>query len=766
MLVLNSKTRQDSPAERRDRAYRLYQAGDAVAAEEICRQLLKNDPWHAEAVYLLAVIALDSGYTDESYAGFRQAAQIAPGNHVFVNALGEAHQTRRRAEDAMACFRRAIALRPEYERAHNNLGLLWHEQGEFVAAAACFTEAVRLNPRYAIAHNNLGAALQAQDRFVEAIAHFQQALTLRPEYAEAHFNMGTALQAQGDSIGASASLQEAIRIRPSYAKAHFHLGQVFALCRRDYDALACYETALRLQPDNAEMLLRMVDLLVLKKDWTAVLAALEKAYDLKPDDPGAFASLFQGKQLVCDWRNYHADLERLWTESEVRLAKGESTAVSPFQALSLPWPLPRIAAIARSYSDGWVRQNRKQNLSLDISHPTATARDGRLRVGYLSGDFCDHPIGHLLHGFFGSHDREGFEIFAYSFGPNDDSPYRRRISAECEHFVDVSLLSYPDIARRIAADGIHILVDLMGHTGVNRLGAIAMRPAPIQVSFLGMLGTTGADFIDYLITDPIVTPPEFAPAFTEQFVTLPSSYLIAEPEPVALGAQITRRALGLPEDGFVYSSFNSAYKFEPGTFDVWMRILSRVPGSVLWLCSPGPVVEANLRREARARGVDAERLVFASFVPRPEHVRRHQAADLFLDTLLYNAAATASLSLQAGLPVLTCLGDTFASRVGASLLTTVGFPELIAEDKVAYERIAIELAQNPEDLRRLRLRLAATIEHSPLFDRPRFVRNLESAYRQMWENHAAGLSSGPINVVDHFDRTDYHLLGPTSQRTQ
>src|SRR5271166_1972739 len=291
--------------------------------------------------------------------------------------------------------------------------------------------------------------------------------------------------------------------------------------------------------------------------------------------------------------------------------------------------------------------------------------------------------------------------------------------------------------------------------GVHRLGAVAMRPAPIQVSFLDMLGTTGADFIDYLIADPIVTPPEFAPAFTEQLVMLPSSYLIAEPEAVAPSVRVSRRALGLLDDGFVYYRFNSAYKIEPGLFDVWVRILSAVPGSVLWLYSTGRVVEENLSREARARGVAPERLVFA-LVPRPEHVRRHQAADLFLDGLLYNAAATASLSLQAGLPVLTCLGDTFASRVGASLLTAVGLPELIARDKVNYERIAIELARNPEDLRQLRGRLAATMKTSPLFDTPRFVHNLESAYQEMWDNHAAGHLPRPIKVIDDFDQSKPH----------
>ena len=742
--------------ELRERAYRLYQAGNAVAAEEICRQLLARDPRHAEAVYLLGVISLDSGHTEESHARFSQAALLAPDNAVFVNALGESHLAHGRSADAMACFRQAIALRPGYERAHNNLGLWLHARGELAAAGACFTEAIRLNPRYATAHNNLGAVLQAEGRFDAAVAHFQQALKARPDYAEAHFNTGSALQSRGDPAGAAASFKEAIRIRPSYARAYFHLGQVHELFRRDYDAQACYEAAVRLQPEAAEMQRRLGDLLVIKKDWPAALVALEKAVALKPDDPESFASLFWARQQVCDWRAYDAGLERLWADAEKRLATRGTTAVIPFQALTLPWPLPRLLAVARSHCDAWVLQNRLQGLSLEVSHPNTRTRTGRLRVGYLSADFCDHPISHLIHGFFGRHDRERFEIFAYAFGSEDDSPYRRRIIAECEHFVEVAPLSYPDIARRIAADGIHILVDLMGHTGVHRLGAVAMRPAPIQVSFLGMLGTMGASFIDYLITDPIVTPPEFAPAFTEQFVMLPSSYLIAEPEPVAPSVRVSRRALGLPDDRFVYCSFNSAFKIEPGLFDVWMRILSAVPGSVLWLCSAGRVVEENLRREARARGVAPERLVFTAFVPRPEHVRRHQAADLFLDSLLYNAAATASLSLQSGLPVLTCLGDTFASRVGASLLTAVGLPELITRDKVNYERIAIELARNPEDLRQLRGRLAAAMKNSALFDTPRFVHNLESAYQEMWDNHAAGHLPRPIKVIDDFDQSKPH----------
>ena len=336
----------------------------------------------------------------------------------------------------------------------------------------------------------------------------------------------------------------------------------------------------------------------------------------------------------------------------------------------------------------------------------------------------------------------GLKSLAYSVWPARQqrfSPADRL--AECEHFVEAAHLAIPALARRIADDGICILVDLMGHTGINRSACKpqALRPAPIQVSFLGMLGTMGADFIDYLIGDRNVTPPEFAPEFTEKFVTMPHSYLIAEPAGRAFqpdtstqcqaGKPDLRRRHGLPDTGFVFCSFSSTYKIDPRTFAAWMRIVSEVPDSVLWLYSPGKVFEANMRREAAAQGVAAERLVFAAFLPRQEHFIRHLAADLFLDTLQYNAAATASLALQAGLPVLTCPGDTFSTRVGASLLSSVGMPELIAANLDDYVQQAVDLARHPDRLRQLSDKLKAQIATAPLFDTPRFVRNLETAYR-------------------------------------
>ena len=412
-------------------------------------------------------------------------------------------------------------------------------------AQKSFAEAVRLNPRYAIAHNNLGAALQAQSQFESAAACFRQALSIKPDYPEAHFNLGTILQAQGDPAGAAGQFQRAIELRPTYARAFFQLAQVQELLRQDYAALASYQEAARLQPDDAEIQQQLGNLLILKGDWIPAMSALERSLAIQPDRSEAFARFCYARQMVCDWRNYDTDGERLWADATKALSAGQVPSVTPFQALTLPWSLDRQLAIARSHCHAIVKRNRERGI--ERRHPRQERiQTDRIRIGYLSGDFYDHPISHLIQGHFGCHDRSQFEVFAYGFGKVDDSVYRQRIIAECEHFVDVSTLSIPALADRIASDGVHILIDLMGHTGINRMATFALRPAPIQVIFLGMLGTIGADFIDYLITDSTVTPSEFALYFVEKFATMPHSYLIAEPDTVEFNQKVDRACYDLP----------------------------------------------------------------------------------------------------------------------------------------------------------------------------------------------------------------------------
>lgn len=731
----------------RNLAYECYRAGDAARAEAICRDILTFDPRDADALYLVGAVAFDAQRIEDACLWFERAAAAAPDNAVYRNSYGETLLQLGRNDAAAEQLESARRLRPDYDRVHNNLGRLAMAANDLDAAEAHFAEAVRLNPRYATALNNLGAARQAQGRIADAATCFQSALDVRPDYPEARFNLGTARQAIGNLLEAASDFRAAIRLRPTYGRAHFQLGHALEQLRQDVEALSCYETAARLRPDDSEVFRRMGDLLRRKPDWPGALAALEKAVALAPDDDDAFARLAEARTLVCDWTTYDADLDRLQLATSRQLAAGETTAVTPFQALTLPWPQEQLLAVAQNHSNATARHVRR-SLTIETPVRNAPASGTRLRIGYLSGDFYDHPIGHLLYGLFGHHDRRQIEVFAYSIGPPDASVYRQRIESECEHFVDTSNLSVQQFAQRIADDRIDILVDLMGHTGINRLSVLALRPAPIQVNWLGMLGTMGADFIDYIITDPIVTPPDHAREFTERLVVMPHSYLIAQRERVP-NRPVSRADVGLPDDAFVYCSFNGPYKLEPTQFAGWMRILQRVPNSVLWLHSPTPIVEVNLRREAANRGVDPRRLIFAPFLPRPAHLARHQAADLFLDTRLYNAAATATLALQAGLPVLTCPGETFASRVGASAVAAAGVPQLIANDTDHYEELAIDLAEHPERLTQLRRQLAANLDTTPLFDVPRFVRYLETAFAIMAAHRAEKRPPTPIEIRDN-----------------
>ncbi len=347
---------------------------------------------------------------------------------------------------------------------------------------------------------------------------------------------------------------------------------------------------------------------------------------------------------------------------------------------------------------------------------------------------------------FGLHNRQNFEIVAYSYGPNDGSAYRRRIEEDCEHFYDVAKLSTTELAHRIFADGIHILVDLMGYISDARTDVLALRPAPIQVNYLTYPGTMGAEFMDYIIGDGIVTPPESAHAFTEKLVIMPHSYQANNHQQAIATTPVTRAQYGLPDAGFVFCCFNDRYKIEPVIFGVWMNILTAVPGSVLWLYSRSREAESNLRREAVARGISAERLIFAHFENKPEHLARHQLADLFLDTLYYNAHTTASDALWAGLPLITCPGETFASRVAASLLTAIGLSELIVGTLQEYTDLAIHLANAPKELRALKDKLAKNRTTYPLFDTPLFTLNLERAYTAMWEIYALGNSPELIDL--------------------
>lgn len=533
----------------------------------------------------------------------------------------------------------------------------------------------------------------------------RKALRICPTYARACSNLGTVLLEQNRQEEGMALLRKAVTLDPAYPGARVNLGIALYLGNAIDESIEQYREALRLDPGN-----RMARLNIL-------MPLLE----------------------TCDWDSAAAEVD--WLLARWR-TQGDATVydcISPFLSLLVPVPPEFRLDVARHHA---LQTARRVAAVPGISRAHDHQRQ-RLRIGYLSDAFRNHATAHLAAGLFEQHDRERFECFAYSFGLDDGSAYRRRLVDAFEHFVDIRDLSHHAAARRIADDAIDILVDLNGYTAGSRPEIAALRPAPVQVNYLGYPGTMGAPFIDYIVADPTVIPETDVGHYSEQVVWMPASYQPNDNRQPIAGRVARRAEWGLPES-FVFCAFNQHVKIERAVFDAWLRILSDTPGSVLWLLAGGG--EKRLRLRAAQSGVDPARLVFARLLPKPEHLARLGLADLFLDTYTCNAHTTASDALWAGVPVLTRSSPGFAGRVAASLLKAAGLPELIAPDAVTYERQAIALARDPELLRSFANRLKENRAALPLFDTARYTRSLESAYQAMWARHRSGAGPQSFSV--------------------
>jgi protein O-GlcNAc transferase len=428
----------------------------------------------------------------------------------------------------------------------------------------------------------------------------------------------------------------------------------------------------------------------------------------------------------------------------------------PFLTFSLSDDPAYNYRVAKSWSDeistqvrDWAEQSQT---AVSASVSNQRQKKSRIIIGYLSADFKNHATAHLMLSLFGIHDRSGFKIIAFSYGNNDHSGYRKKIERDCDEFIDLYSLNDTAAARAINNAEVDILVEMKGYTDGNRLAICAHRPAPIQVAWLGFPGTTGADFLDYIITDPIVTPMAHARHFSEKFVYMPHTYQVNDCHQKIAAANFSRQEFGLPQAGFIFCSFNEPYKIEPEMFEVWMNVLNKVPGSILWLLKKDRATEQNLKNEAGLRGVAAQRLIFADKLSKDRHLARLQLADLYLDTRIVNGHTTTSDALWAGVPVLTLQGKHFASRVSASLLTAVGLPELITSRLSDYEELTVHLATDPDKLMRIQEKLAQNRLTEPLFDTAKFTENLEKAYKMMWQIYLSGEAPRQIEVLGDVER--------------
>jgi len=593
-----------------------------------------------------------------------------------------------------------LANEPGAAEAQGTLGRALRDQGRLEEAAASYREATALDPRNAVFHNDLGNVLAEQRKLAEAVGSYEKALEILPEYAEAHNNLANLHQMTGRLDEAAAGYQRAIRHRPDYAEAHRNLGSLFYRQGRLPEAMSALRSAVSLNPAYAEA-----------------------------------ASLLEHQMRhMCEWEGLDA-----LSRSLIRMVEEGSGKVNPFGFLCLESTPAQQWLCARQ----WAAQNARYTSD---ETPFTFQDDGRITVGYLSADFYEHATAHLISELFSLHDRKRFRIVGYSYGPDDGSPARERLIRSFDQFEDIRNESFIESARRIRADGVQILVDLKGYTADARPKIMALRPAPIQVNYLGYPGTMGSDAIDYAIVDDIVVPQEEQAFFTEMLVHMPDCYQVNDSTRRIAERRPSRQECGLPESGFVFCCFNAAYKITPKLFNIWTRLLKAIPGSVLWLLDSNPYATANLRREAEDRGVAAERLVFAGHLAYGDHLSRFAVADLFLDTFPYNAHTLASDALWGGCPVVTFSGRTFPSRVAGSLLQSVGLPELVCGSLTEYEKLALALARNTGPLGVIRQTLQTVRSEASVFDTRRFTRHLEAAFEIMWEQYHRGGPPRPFTV--------------------
>jgi predicted O-linked N-acetylglucosamine transferase (SPINDLY family) len=616
-----------------------------------------------------------------------------------------------------------------------NLGVTLKELGQVDAAVKCYEKALAVKPDYVDAHYNLGNAFKELGQLEAAVKSFEKALAIKPDSANAHNNLGNALTDLGQLDAAVKCYEKALAVKPDYVEAHNNLGVTLKELGQLDDAVKCYEKAVALKPDYADAYANYGNVLKDLKRLDEALASYESASALDPDLDYHLGNVLNTKMRLCLWD----DLANRLNELANKINDGKKV-IRPFRLLALI----DDPEIQRKTAEIYV--NDKYQQSHILPKIEGYPKHKKIRIGYFSADFKNHPAAYLTAELYEIHDRERFEIHAFSFGPDTKDEMNLRIKVGVDHFHDVRTMSYEDAAMLARSVELDIAVDLGGYTRHCRPNIFAEGSAPIQVSYLGYPGTMAADYMDYLIADRTLIPEEKQHHYSEKIVYMPNSYQVNVSKRSVSETSLLRHELGLPNTGFVFCCFNNNYKITPTTFTGWMRILKAVEDSVLWLLENNNNTAKNLKKEAMKFGINEDRLVFATYKPIEEYLNSIKQADLFIDTLPYNAHTTTSDALRMGLPVLTCIGNSFASRVAASLLNAVNLPELITTTQEQYESVAIELATNPEKLKIIKDKLVNNLPTAPLYDTPLFTRHLESAYLTMYDRYQNGLDPDHIYV--------------------
>ena len=710
-----------------DQAIALHQQGRYGEAEPLYREVIKKVPDQFDALHLLGVLEAQKGRHEAAANLIRKALAVNSRSAEAYSNLAHALRAINRPAEALSNYDRALALKTAYPEALNGRGNALRDLKKHDDAVASFDRALTFRPDYAEAFNNRGHALRALGRFEEALGNHERALALKPDFADALLGIGIALQGLERNNDALTFFDRALSIKPT-SEAFNYRGNLYRILNLRENALADFELSLSIKPDFADALYNHGNVLLELRRHEEIIVDMERLLHIAPDYEYARGHLLYSKMHHCDWHSFSKN--KAIVIQGVRAGK---RAMLPFPFLAVSDSASDQLACAQTYVEHQCPPSSEPLWTGEIY------QHDRIRIAYLSSDFREHAMPYLMAGFFEQHDHGRFETIAVSFDSKGSSVMRDRLKRTFDRFIDVEMQSPLETAKLLRSLEIDIAVDLMGFTAGGRAKIFALRPAPIQINYLGFPATMGATYIDYILADRYVIPEEMQAHYSEKIVYLPDTFQANDANRQIAGSTQSRIESGLPENGFVFCSFNSSNKITPDMFDIWMRLLQRTANSVLWLIHANAAVTSNLRKEAKKRGINPDRLVFAPGMNNyAQHLARYRLADLFLDSLPFNAGTTASDALWAGLPVLTCSGNAFPARMAGSLLNAVGLPELITNSPEEYEALAITLATSEPLLSDIKSRLAANRSSCPLFNTDRFRRHIESAYITMWDSYQRG----------------------------
>ena len=734
-----------------NKALQLHKDGRFQDAINLYSDLLENKKNDSQLLFLIGTAYIQQGKIEEGIQELKKSISLKPENVFAHSNLGNALKDLKRYDEALVSYDEALRINTNFADIHNNRGSILKNLKKYNEALASYEKALQLNPDHAYTHNNKGNALKDLKRYEEAIASYNKALQLNPNYADAYNNKGNALKDLKRYVEALTSFDEAIKIKsdhfdaynnrgivfneikyyekaldsfdkalqinPNYAFAYNNKGNALKDLKRYEEALKSYDEAIKINSSFVDAYNNKGNILKDLKFYDEAISNYERVIKLKPDFDYILGKFLHTKMQVCSWNDFDSLLKKISKE-----IKENSKVIEPFFFLGLidnPADFKLTSEIF--VKDKISKPSKIQPVAKYSNHK-------KPRIGYFSADFCNHAVLHLMMDVFRNHNKSLFDIYGFSFGPDKNDKWRSEVKNYFFKFEDVNKISDKEVADLSRKFEIDIAIDLTAFTSNSRSGIFSYRAAPIQINYLGYPGTMGAEFIDYIIADEVIIPKNNFKYYSEKVLYLPDCYQANMSKKDVSKKEFKRRDFGLPDNAFVYCSFNNNYKITPHIFDIWMNILKKVPNSVLWIFKSNETASINLKKETTVRGVDPNRIIFASYLPNDEHLKRISLADLFLDTFPYNAHVTASDAIRMGIPVVTLTGNSFASRVGASILSYVGIKELIARSTKEYQELGIELAIKPNKLAMLKNRIKASASKSNLFDSYSFTKKLENIY--------------------------------------